>query len=332
MTDHDPENAGTRLILAEIYAGHEWVDDAVAEYEKAISLAPDNPDYIEYFGEFYLRQGDRAKTLETWNRMVEGDKSIASNYHRLAQLLDAKDFRAEAIAASKKAVELGPDSFQYREELANRLMENKDYEQALAEYIEAANLAPNEFFADRMDDRRIELYRRQGTLVEKIDELEAKLAEPDVSAAAAFEGQKQLVKMYFKLGNTSYAVEVLTKARTLNPSDISVNRWLAEVYAQQGRRDEANAIYYHLIEIDGANAREYYTDIARIHLDMMDSDAATEAAKQVVLHSPRNPEGYRLQSEISKQLGNYESAADYLKQAVRLRPEATDIRADLAEI
>ena len=51
-----------------------------------------------------------------------------------------------------------------------------------------------------------------------------------------------------------------------------------------------------------------------------------------MLHSPRNPEGYRLQSEISKQLGNYESAADYLKQAVRLRPEATDIRADLAEI
>ena len=332
MTDHDPENAGTRLILAEIYAGHEWVDDAVAEYEMAVSLAPDNPDFIEYFGEFYLRQGDRAKTLETWNRMVEGDKSVAANYHRLAQLLDAKEFRAEAIAASKKAVELNPDSFQYREELANRLMENKDYEQALAEYTEAANLAPNEFFAERMDDRRIELYRRQGTLVEKIDELEAKLAEPDVSAATAFEGQKQLVKMYFKLGNTSYAVEVLTKARTLNSSDISVNRWLAEVYAQQGRSDEANAIYYHLIEIDGANAREYYTDIARIHLNMMDSDAATEAAKQVVLHSPRNPEGYRLLSEISKQLGNYESAADYLKQAVRLRPEATDIRAELAEI
>ena len=332
MASHDPEDAGTHLILAEIYAGHEWIDDAITEYEKTISLSPDNLDYIEFFGEFYLRQGDREKTLETWNRMVAGEKSIAANYHRLAQLLDAKDFFAEAITASRRAVELNPDSFQYREELADRLLENKNYEEALAEYTAAANLAPNEFFANQMEDRRIELYRRQGTLVEKIDALEARLAETDVSAATAFEQQKQLAKMYFKLGNTSYAVEILTKARTLNPSDISVNRWLARVYAQQGRSDEANAIYRHLLQIDDANAREYYTNIARIHLDMMDSDAATEAAKQVVLHSPRNPEGYRLQSEISKLLGNYESAADYLKQAVRLRPEATDIRAELAEI
>ena len=121
MTNRDPDNAGTHLILAEIYAGHEWVDDAVTEYEKTISLAPDNLDYIEYFGEFYLRQGEREKTLETWNRMVTKDKSIAANYHRLAQLLDAKDFRPEAIAASRKAAELGPESFQYREELAGPL-------------------------------------------------------------------------------------------------------------------------------------------------------------------------------------------------------------------
>ena len=289
MANHDPEDAGTHLILAEIYAGNEWIDDAITEYEKTISLSPDNLDYIEFFGEFYLRQGDREKTLETWNRMVAGEKSIAANHHRLAQLLDAKDFHTEAIAASKKAVELDPESFQYREELADRLLENKNYEEALAEYTAAVNLAPNEFFANQMEDRRIELYRRQGTLADKIDELHAKLAESEDSSTAAFDQQRQLAKMYFKLGNTSYAVEILTKARTLQPDNIPVNRWLAEVYSQQSRRDEANAIYYHLVEIDGANAREYYANIAQAHLNVMDFDAATEAAKQIVLHSPRNP-------------------------------------------
>ena len=332
MVSHDPEDAGTHLILAEIYAGHEWIDDAITEYEKTISLSPDNLDYIEFFGEFYLRQGDREKTLETWNRMVAGEKSIAANHHRLAQLLDAKDFHTEAIAASKKAVELDPESFQYREELADRLLENKNYEEALAEYTAAVNLAPNEFFANQMEDRRIELYRRQGTLADKIDELHAKLAESEDSSTAAFDQQRQLAKMYFKLGNTSYAVEILTKARTLQPDNIPINRWLAEVYSQQSRRDEANAIYYHLVEIDGANAREYYANIAQAHLNVLDFDAATEAAKQIVLHSPRNPDGYRMLGEISKQVGDYESAADNLKHAIRLRPEATDIRAELAEI
>ena len=64
----------------------------------------------------------------------------------------------------------------------------------------------------------------------------------------------------------------------------------------------------------------------------MDFDAATAAAKQAIAHSPRNPEGYQMLAEIAKQVGNYETAIDSLKSAVRLRPEATDIRAEIAEI
>ncbi len=324
MIDRDPDNAGTYLTLAEIYTGNEWIDDAVTAYEKAITLAPDNLDYIEYFGEFYFHQGNREKTVETWNRMVAGNHVIAENYDRLAQLLDIKDFRGGAIAASRKAVELAPDEYRYRETLARRLMENEDYDTALTEYAAAAELAPNEFFAEQMGDQQIELYRRQGSLVEKIDELEA--------TPESFEQQKQLAKMYLKLGNITYSIEVLLKAKALKPNDVEVNRWIAEIYAQQGRRDEANAIYTHLIEVDSANAREYYGNIARSHLKVMDFDAATTAAKQAIAHSPRNPEGHQMLAEIAKQVGNYETAIDSLKSAIRLRPEATDIRAEIAEI
>ena len=235
MIDRDPDNAGTYLTLAEIYTGHEWMDDAVAAYEKAISLAPENLDYIEYFGEFYFHQGNREQTVEIWNRMVAGDCAIAENFDRLAQLLDAKNFRMEAIVASRKAVELGHDEYRYRETLARRLMENKDYDAALTEYAAAAELAPNDFFAEQMGDQQIEIYRRQRTLVEKIEELEA--------APESFEQQKQLAKMYLKLGNITYSLEVLLRAKALKPNDVPINRWLAEIYVQQGRRDEANAIY-----------------------------------------------------------------------------------------
>ena len=63
MLERNPDDASTHLTLAEIYAGNEWTDDAVAAYQKAISLAPDNLDYIEYFGEFYFRQGNREKAV-----------------------------------------------------------------------------------------------------------------------------------------------------------------------------------------------------------------------------------------------------------------------------
>ena len=332
MIDRDPENAGTHLILAEIYTGHEWTQDAVAAYQKSISLAPDNLDYIEYFGEFYFRQGNREKAIETWNMMVAGEKRIAENYDRLAQLLDTKSFRPEALIASRKAVELMPEAYRYREALAKRLMQNKQYDTALTEYTEAAKLAPNEFFAEQMDDQRIEIYRRQGALVDHIESIEVALERPSISAADIFVNQKRLAKMYLKLENTTYALEVLLKAQALRPDDVTVNRWLAEIYVKQGKRDDANAIYTHLTNIDSANAREYYTNIARLHLNAMDLEAAKTAAKQVIAHNPRNPEGYQLLAEIAKQSENYDTATNNLKHAIRLRPDATDIRVELAGI
>ena len=361
MRERTPDDASTYLTLAEIYAGNEWIEDAVAAYQKAISLAPDNLDYIEYFGEFYFRQGNREKTVETWNRIVDADKATAENYDRLAKLFDAKDFGTEAIAASRKAVALAPDAYGYREALAKRLMENEDYEAALVEYAEAAKLAPNAFFAEQMGDQQLEIYRRQGVLVTRIEALEAELERNSSQQSAvssqqedgtppetslpkaesrkpiailddAFGMHKQLAKMYLKLGNITYAIEILLKTKALQPNDVTVNRWLAEIYTRQGLRDDANAIYTHLIEVDNANAREYYTNIARSHLKVMDFDAATDAAKQAIAHSPRNPEGHQMLAQIAKQVGNYQNAADSLKQAIRLRPEATDIRAELAEI
>ena len=238
MLERDLDNAGTHLTLAEIYAGNEWIEDAIAAYQKAISLAPDNLDYIEYFGEFYFRQGNREKAVETWNRMVTGyesiagtptvDTVIAENYDRLAKLFDAKNFSTEAIAASRKAVELAPDAYRYREALAKRLMENEDYEEALVEYTEAAILAPNAFFAEQMENQRIEIYRRQGTLVAKIEALEAELEKnPRTIPDDPFSLHKQLAKMYLKLGNITYAIEILLEAKALQPDDTVVNRWLA---------------------------------------------------------------------------------------------------------
>ena len=331
MIDLDPENASTHLILAEIYTIHEWMEDAVTSYRKAISLASDNLDYVEYFGEFYFRQGSREQAIETWHQVVAGEKGIAENYDRLAQLLDTKEFHTEALTASRKAVELMPDVYRYREALAKRLRQNKQYDAALTEYTEAIRLAPNDFFAEQMDDQRIELYRQQGTLVDHIEAMEIELEKPGLSDADIFLKHKRLTKLYLKLENVPYALEVLLKAKALRPDDVTINRWLAELYVKQGRSDDAKAIYTHLTDIDGTNAREYYTNIARLYLNVMDLEAAKTAAKQIVAHSPRNPDGHQIFAEIAKQSEDYDTAIVSLKQAIRLRPEEIDIRSELAD-
>ncbi len=323
MLARNPENASTHLTLAEIYAGHEWFDEAIAAYEKAIALAPANLDYIEYLGEFYFRRGDREKTVETWNRLVEGERAVAQNYDRLAQLLNAKDFQAEAVTASRKAVKLAPTKYQYREALAKRLIEAKNFDEAITQFTEATKHASNDFFAEQMAEQQIEVYRQQGVLEDKVAELEA---QPQ-----RFDGQKLLAKMYLRLKNTTAAAEALEKALPLNSDDVPVNRSLAEIYVQLRRHDNAKAAYARLIALDSGNAREYHAELARLHLGMMDFDAAKEAAKQVLAHSPRNPKGHQILAEIALKAGDYLSGVESLKQAVRLRPEATKIRVELAE-
>lgn len=332
MIDRDPENASTYITLAEIYTGHEWVEEAAEAYQMAITLAPENLDYIEYFGEFYFRQGNREKAIETWNHMVTNQKNTPENYDRLARLLESKKYTKQAIDASRKAVELMPDAYRFREALAKRLMNNKQYNDALIEYTEAIKLAPNDYFTEQMDDQRIEIYRRQGTLVQKIEDAEQQLKQTNIDDTDKFKQLRRLAKMYIRLANTTYALEILLQAKELQPNNISVNRQTAELFTKQGRRDEAIEIYTHLAEIDNSNAREYYAHIANAYLKGMDLEAATVAAKQVIAHSPRNPEGHELLAQIAKQSANFEDAIDSYKQAIRLRPEGIDIRTELASI
>lgn len=332
MVDRSPHNASTHLILAEIYTGHNWIEEAVAEYEKALALVPNNLDYIEYFGDFYLRQGNREKALETWNRMVAGEKAVAVNYDRLAQLLKKKKFNDEAISTIRKAVELIPDEYNYKETLAKYLMENGEFDKAITEYMVAMKLAPNEFFADKMNDKVIELYRRQGTLTEKIKALETELDKTSLTETGRFKNLKQLTKMYLKLGNVSYAMEVLLKAKQIKPDEVTVNRWLAEIYYRQGRLDNANAIYQHLISVDSANAREYHTKIAKSYMNVLDFESAIDTAKQVIANSPRNPDGHQLLAQIAIQTEKYDSAIDNLKNAIRLRNEDIKTRIELAKV
>lgn len=332
LIDRDPESANIYITLAEIYTGHEWIEDAVAAYQKATELDPDNLDYIEYYGEFYYRQGESKKAIETWNRMVADTKSSAENYDRLARLLETKKFSEEAIDASKKAVELMPETYRFRESFAKRLMNSEQYDEALLEYTEAMKLAPNAFFAEQMDDKRIELYKRQGTLVKRIEEIETALDKSELADNERFTQQKRLAKMYLKLGNMTYALEILLEAKKLQPDDININRWTADINIKQGRRDEAITIYRYLTNIDNTNAREYYSNIAKIYLETLNFEEAIEAAKQVVAHSPRNPEGHQLLAQIALQSGDYDASVSSFKQAIRLRPEAIDIRRELAEL
>ena len=199
------------------------------------------------------------EAVKTWNQLVEGERAIAQNYDRLAQLLHAKDFQMEAVAASRKATELAPTEYRYRENISQTTGRNQEFLMKQSpSLLKRRSMPPNDFFAEQMAAQQIEVYRLQGVLDDRIAELEA---QPQ-----SFNGQKLLAKMYLKLRNTTAAAAALEKALGLNPDDISVNRSLAEIYAQLRQHDKAKAAYARLVTLDSTNAREYHANLVRLHL------------------------------------------------------------------
>jgi tetratricopeptide (TPR) repeat protein len=317
-----PDDPATRLLLAEIYRKNGFKEDAIAQYEEAIRLAPGNPDYIEYLGEYHYKQGEREDALRTWRRMVEGEGGTGVNYSRLAEVLNRHGFKAEAIEAAQKAVELAPEEFRYWTQLASLLADSGRYDEALKALETASRIAPTEYFREGTFSQIIEIYRKQGVLDEKIAELEGKPED--------LQNLKILARMYHLRGNVTKLMEKLKKAAELVPEDPSVLRWLAEVYERQSLYLDAIKTYERLVEVDGANAREYYGDIAKGYMRLGKRDEAIEAAKRAIAHSPRNPEGYRVLSDILIRWGETEEAIENLKRAVRLQPDSIETRIELA--
>jgi len=330
-----PDDASTRLLLAEIYrrasVGQasslpsttvDFKAEAIEQYEKAIQLSPQNTDYVEYLGEYYYKQGDGEKAIETWNRMVAGENATGANYSRLSEVLGHHGFETEAIDATQKSVELSPQEFRYRSQLATLFVESGDYDEALKALEEASKVAPNEYFREQTRSQIIEIYRKQGVLDDKIAELEGE--------AENLQNLKTLARMYHQRGNVTKVMENLKKAVELAPEDTTILRWQAEIYERQGLFSESIKINERLIDIDKANAREYYGELAGLYARLGKKDEAKEAAKQAIAHSPRNPESYRLLADVALRWGETDEAIEKLTKAVRLQPDSTEIRADLA--
>ena len=116
--------------VADLFRQAEMVDDALGLYKKAIELAPNNPQYHEYLGEYLhnLKRSDEARAA--WAKIAEGPNKNAKNLTRLAEVLAGFGYVKEAIAPLSEAVALEKDDFSLRLMLAGYFNRLERYDEA----------------------------------------------------------------------------------------------------------------------------------------------------------------------------------------------------------
>ena len=104
-----PDLAETHVALgAYFYYGYRQYDQALAEFERAVQLQPNNAQAIEYSGYVHRRLGQWQRCLEELNKGLEQDPRNADVAGNLGQTYGLLRMWNEAERASRHAISLDP--------------------------------------------------------------------------------------------------------------------------------------------------------------------------------------------------------------------------------
>ncbi|MBU4484196.1 tetratricopeptide repeat protein [bacterium] len=256
----DPDDMRVKIRIAELYAKQKRINEAIKVYRQvAESYEKDG---------FYLKAVTVYKSILRLNpSLMEVNKSLAEIYEQMGLSKDAlyqyqilassyeqKGLVDKALEVRRRLVELEPSEVTLRLRLAELYQWEGQEQESLDEY-----------------ERVAEQYRAEGKIDRAIDLYEKILAHrPD-----NFDMIRELVLIYRKRGELKKAVKYLESHPDMLQGDPYLINILAEMYARLNQVE---------------SAKERYRELADLYLTRSEMDAALEAYKQVLVLDPQAEE------------------------------------------
>ncbi len=323
-----PNDAVATAQVADLLRQAEMVDDALALYKKSAELAPSNPQYYEYLGE-YLHQLKRPQEAQsTWAKIAAGPNRNAKNLARLGEVLAGFGYVKESIAPLTEAVKLDPDTFDLRLKLAGYLHRLERYDDAQSELAAAGKLAEKDEEKDAVVEARVKNDLAAGRVARELDALKKEI---DAQKAPTVDSWCMLARYYEADTKLPLAVRAAERALETEPRSIRAWSLAARLRENAGNLGDAADALRRLAEIDRRNRAEHLTGIAKLEVRLGRTDAALKAGRDLLAATPGNPESYEFFAQLCFQLGRAEEGLDALRRASRANPNDTKTLLSLAE-
>ncbi|HEX7318328.1 MAG TPA: tetratricopeptide repeat protein [Pyrinomonadaceae bacterium] len=276
----DPENVRGYVNRGRVYSARGEVAAAEADYSKAIDLAPDKPNAYNSRGFLRIRKREYEAAYADLDKAIALDPNFAYAYNNRGRVLAEVGRQEEALADYEKSIELDPKNAHAYTNRGLALSDLGEPAKAVADFDKALSLDP----------KFVEAYNGRGYARTALGELDAALADHekalslDPKSAGAYAGRG-----YARMHMEEYdaAVADMDKALTLSqtpPFYYHSNRG----YARAGKGDYTGAL------ADFDKALE------------MNPDAAT---------------GYHGRGYVRFSQGDYARAVADFDKAVALNPE-----------
>jgi tetratricopeptide (TPR) repeat protein len=314
--------------VADLLRSSESSEEAIAQYRKAIELAPNEPQYREYLGEYLHQLGRKDEAIAVWQDLASGERQTRDNLVRLSEVFSTFGYDDRALATMAAACEQKP-TFGHRARYAELLREAGKYDESLSQLQLAEPLADDPELRQIVVDERIKNYQASGKLAETIDQLEAAVAGDKAGDAQSW---RLLALLREADRQFQPACEAAEKATSLAPGNATMWETAALLQERSGRFGDAIESYRKLATIDRRFLSNYLTQIASLEMRVGNTEAALKAGEELIAAAPDNAEHYRFFADVCFRVGEEERGFEVLRRSVRGNPNDSEALLYLARV
>jgi len=291
----EPEDLRTREALAEALLSDNQLDEALGQFQKLVKSDPENAGALVHIGEIQRRQGKYEDALATIRKARKLDPSNLEAGYNEGLLLDVLGRYDEAVQAYEKMVDL-------------------------------TSHANGAYTSDEKTNRGIFLerlgavYNEQGKFADAIAAYQKLI---DMGGDSAVHGYQFQVDTWRDAKQFDKAIEVSRKAVEANPKDRDLKLMLAAEMGDLGKTDEGLVMAKSLLA-NNADDRQVWLAIGQMSVRAHRwKDAEDAFNKAEPLTSKKDDRSYLLflRGELAERQKHFEPAEQLFRQALDLQPE-----------
>jgi tetratricopeptide (TPR) repeat protein len=288
----EPKDVEDRMVLGQLYTVKHEPQKAEEQFKTAQAIEPDSEDVVLNLARLYAESGDIEHAAKIVEAVPESDRTSKMEF-ALGAAYDQMKRTKDAIAAYQRALDIEPGDVRSMGALAQALLNDDQLDAAMKEYRDLADADPD----DSSTLIHIgEIQRRQGKYEDALATIRKALKkEPDNLEAGYNEGLLlDVLGRYDESAQVyEHMVELTSHANGAYTSEEKNNRGiflerLGAIYHEQNKTDQAITAYQKMIDMGGDSALRGYQGEVDAYRDAKQFDKAVDVARKAVESNPKN--------------------------------------------
>jgi tetratricopeptide (TPR) repeat protein len=287
-----PKSVEDHMVLGSLYTVKHQQAKAEEQYKIAQDIEPESEEVILNLARVYVESGDIDRAAKLIQAVPESDRTARMEF-TLGAALEQLKRPKDAIAAYKRAADLEPGDVPTMNALGQALLNDSQFDAALKQYKDIAAADPDDAGALV---HIAEIQRRQGKYDDALATIrKARKKDPDNLEAGYNEGLLLDVLGHYDDATSVYEkmVEQTSHANGAYTSEEKNNRGiflerLGSIYHEQNKVDQAIATYQKMIDMGGDTATRGYQGQVDTYRDAKMFDKAVEISEKAVAANPKD--------------------------------------------